>query len=111
MSGKKADEAGTIHEQKCKGDNLVRFKRKLTLRQGLRRHVNELISSVNFTWRAREIGADGRELRMARQKHVIKTRESKSAATSPQAAVAPDYTPTSAIFYPPHAFNCAALLC
>jgi hypothetical protein len=27
----------------------VRFKRKLTLSQGLRRRVNELISGVNFT--------------------------------------------------------------
>jgi hypothetical protein len=40
---------GTDDAVRRKGDNLFGFKRKLTLRQRLRRRVNELISSVNFT--------------------------------------------------------------
>jgi len=42
---------------KCKGDISVGFKRKSTLRQGLRRCVNELISSIKFIWSALESSA------------------------------------------------------
>ena len=76
----------------------------MALRRRLRRGVDELISNVNLTWRARgRIRPDIYGLWMAaRDKPVTRTREGKFAATSPQAAVAPADTPQIATLDPGH---------
>ena len=67
-------------------EKLFGLKRELTLRHGLRRHVNELIPSINFT--SSERGEFSPEATVLWLKlRVMMTREAKSGETSARAAV------------------------